>query len=170
MLTTIIQDTASAAVPSLADNDSIQAGPSAFAPQPDETLFSNLSGNQSGDSNACSPRSSGDHGGGADPSEDANDAGDTHGAPLDVPGPLNDPSSPTAIASDIPSGDVEDLWQQETIRLTDLRTAVDFIKGLQNPTLLYGLRYPAFPHTYAHRLGTLTQNVCVVCIKNKSVY
>jgi hypothetical protein len=55
MLMTIIQDTASVAVPPLADNDSIQAGCSAFAPQPNETLFSNLSGNQSGDSNACSP-------------------------------------------------------------------------------------------------------------------
>jgi hypothetical protein len=135
MLTTIIQDTVSAAVPPLADNDSIQAGHFAFAPQPDKTLFSNLSGNQSRDSNACSPRSSGDYGGGADPSKDANDAGDTHGAPLDVPGLLNDPSPPTAVASDIPSSNVKDLWQQATIRLTDLRTAVDFIKRLQNPTL-----------------------------------
>ena len=42
--------------------------------------------------------------------------------------------------------------------------------SLGQPIDLYGLRYPAFPCTYAHGLGTLTQNVCVVCIKNKSVY
>ncbi len=58
-----------------------------------------------------------------------------HSTPLDIPGLLDDPSPPAAGASDIPSGDVEDLWQQESIHLTDLKTAVDFIKGLQNPAL-----------------------------------
>ena len=60
---------------------------------------------------------------------------DTHTAPLDIPGPLNDPSPSAAIASDIPSSNIEDLWQQASIYLTDLKTAIDFIKGLQNPTL-----------------------------------
>jgi len=59
----------------------------------------------------------------------------THAASLDVPGPLNDHSPPATAASDIPSGNIEDLWRPESIRLTDLKRAVDFIKGLQNPTL-----------------------------------
>lgn len=117
------------------DDDSARAGPSAFAPQPDDTLSSDLPGNGLGNGNAYGPQSSAHHGGGADSSEGENDANNTHAAPLDALGPLDDPSPPAAAASDIPSGDVEDLWQQASIRLTDLKTTVDFIKGLQNPRL-----------------------------------
>ncbi len=117
------------------DNDSTQTGPSALAPQPDDILSSNLPGNQLGNTDACGSQSSGAHGGGADSSKGANAVDDAHSTPLDVPGPLDDPSPPAARASNIPSGNVEDLWQQESIHLTDLKTAVNFIKGLQNPAL-----------------------------------
>jgi len=102
------------------DNDSTHAGPSAFAPRPDDTLSSILPGNQLGDTGVHGSHSPGAHGGGADSAEGANDVDDTHTAPLDTSGPLDDPSPPAAVASDIPSGDVEDLWQQASIRLTDL--------------------------------------------------
>ena len=117
------------------DNDSTHAGPSTFAPQPDNTLSSILPGNQLGDTGVHGSQSPGAHGGGADSAEGANDVDNTHTAPLDIPGPLDDPSPPTTVASDIPSGDVKDLWRPESIHLTNLKRAVDFIKGLQNPTL-----------------------------------
>ena len=74
---------------------------------------------------------------------------DTHTAPLDNPKPLDDPSPPTAIASDISSSDIKDLWRLESIHLTDLKMAVDFIKGLQtlildNPIL--GMSLKAVEH------------------------
>ena len=125
----------SAAVPSLVDNDSTQAGPSTFAPQPDNILSSNLSGNQLGNTDACRSQASGAHGGGADSSKGASAVDDAHSTPLDIPGLLDDPSPPAAGASNIPSGDVEDLWQQESIHLADLKTAVNFIRDLQNPAL-----------------------------------
>jgi hypothetical protein len=114
-------------------------------------LSSNLPGNQPRDTDARGSQSSqtSAHGGGADSFKNANDVNDTHPAPLDVPGPLVDPSPPAPTASDIPSGDVEDLWQQESIRLTDLKTAVDFIKGLQTPTLdnpVLGMSLEAVEH------------------------
>ena len=36
---------------------------------------------------------------------------------------------------DIPSGDVEDLWMQETIHLSDLRISTDFIHAIRHVTL-----------------------------------
>ncbi len=35
----------------------------------------------------------------------------------------------------IPSGDVEDLWMQETIHLNELRISMDFIQALWHITL-----------------------------------
>ena len=49
---------------------------------------------------------------------------DTQPAPLDTSGQHN-----------IPSGDVEDLWMQETIHLDNLRTSTDFVKVLRQITL-----------------------------------
>jgi len=49
---------------------------------------------------------------------------DTQPAPLDMSGQPG-----------IPSGDVKDLWMQETIHLDDLRTSADFVKALQETTL-----------------------------------
>ena len=122
-------------MPSLVDNDSTQAGPSALAPQPDNILSSNLPGNQLGNTNTCGPQSSGAHSSSADSFKGAINVDTTHAAPLDIPEPLDDPSPPATTVSDIPSGNVEDLWRPESIHLTDLKRAVDFIKGLQNPTL-----------------------------------
>jgi hypothetical protein len=44
-----------------------------------------------------------------------------------------DGSQPPPVNSsdpNTPSGDIEDLWMQETIHLTDLRTSVGFIQAL----------------------------------------
>jgi Transposase family tnp2 len=46
--------------------------------------------------------------------------------------PVDDPDHGSL---DIPPGDVEDLWLQDTIHLNDLKTAAEFVKGLQGVTL-----------------------------------
>jgi hypothetical protein len=51
----------------------------------------------------------------------------------DFPGGLAD--SPTPNPSETQSGDIEDLWLQETIHLNDLKTSVSFIRVLQHITL-----------------------------------
>ncbi len=88
---------------------------------------------------------------------------DTHSTPLNVPGLLDDPSPPAAGVSNIPSGDVKDLWQQESIHLTDLKIAVNFIKGLQNPALddsALGMSIEAVErlHNPAHEQSCLALN------------
>ena len=93
------------------NNDSTHAGPSTFAPQPDDMLSLNLSGNQPRDTDTHGSQSSqtSAHGGGADSFKNANAVDNTHPALLDIPGLLDDPSPPATTASDIPSGDVKDL-------------------------------------------------------------
>ena len=49
--------------------------------------------------------------------------------------PLDDPAQPNSNAGDLPPGDVEDLWLHDTIHLSDLRTATEFVKALQGATL-----------------------------------
>ena len=49
--------------------------------------------------------------------------------------PLDDPASLNPSSLDIPPGDIEDLWLQDTIHLGDLQTAADFVKELQGATL-----------------------------------
>ena len=51
----------------------------------------------------------------------------------EFPGSLGDLPSPNP--SETRSGDIEDLWLQETIHLDDLKTSASFIKALQHITL-----------------------------------
>ena len=48
---------------------------------------------------------------------------------------LGDPADLDPGPSDIPPGDVEDLWLRDTIHLSDLKIAAEFVKGLQGATL-----------------------------------
>jgi len=48
---------------------------------------------------------------------------------------LDDPAHRNPNSFDMPPGDVEDLWLWDTIHCDDLRTAVEFMKGLQGATL-----------------------------------
>jgi hypothetical protein len=48
---------------------------------------------------------------------------------------LNDPVNPNADPSNLPPGDIEDLWLQDIIYLSDLRIMAEFVKVLQSTTL-----------------------------------
>jgi len=48
---------------------------------------------------------------------------------------LDDPTHLNPNASELPPGDIEDLWLQDTIHLKDLKTTADFVKSLQGATL-----------------------------------
>jgi hypothetical protein len=91
------------------DNDGTHAEPSTFAPQPEDTLSSILPRNQLRDTGIHRPHSSSAYGSGTDSAEGANNVDNTHTAPLDISGLLDDPTPPVAVASDIPSGNIEDL-------------------------------------------------------------
>ena len=49
--------------------------------------------------------------------------------------PLDDPAQLNLYAGDLPPGDVEDLWLHDSIHLSDLRTAAEFVKALRGTTL-----------------------------------
>ena len=49
--------------------------------------------------------------------------------------PLDDPTNLNPDASELPPGDIEDLWLQDTIHLGDLKTAAEFVTALQCATL-----------------------------------
>jgi len=71
---------------------------------------------------------------------DGDNGKDTQPAPLDMSGQPG-----------IPSGNVEDLWMQETIHLDDLRTSADFVKALQETTLdnpMLGMSSNAVEHLW----------------------
>jgi len=89
------------------------ASPSPFPSQPDNTQSLNLPGNRLEDTNTCGSQSSSAYSGSVDSSKGANDVDTTHAAPLDIPRLLDDSSPPTTVVSDIniPSSNVEDLWQ-----------------------------------------------------------
>jgi len=74
---------------------------------------------------------------------------------------LDDPAHRNPNSFDMPPGDVEDLWLWDTIHHDNLRTAVEFMKGLQGATLddpslgmsdgaLHHLRNP--PHEQSPRV------------------
>jgi len=59
-----------------------------------------------------------------------------HADDLDIADrPLDNPAHQSHSPFDLSPGDVEDLWLQDTIHLSNLKTAAEFVKGLQGVTL-----------------------------------
>ena len=70
------------------------------------------------------------------PSGGAEDLGTTDLPSQDTANcPLGDPAHLNPSSFGISPGDVEDLWLRDTIHLSDLKTAAEFVKGLQGATL-----------------------------------